>query len=153
MDLLKVMMESDIWCYLVICNRIKYLKSEKRSITDRINYIFAKIRIDSYNPLAIKKLLTFHNGLILIKSVVNENKNKYYYNIFLEKGSYKDKIDAKYFQNNVYILQMLYFDRIDLDLMLTKQGNQTSAMFVTISIFWIKALSFNWMSAIDVVIY
>ena len=114
MDLLKVMMESDIWCYLVICNRIKYLKSEKRSITDRINYIFAKIRIDSYNPLAIKKLLTFHNGLILIKSVVNENKNKYYYNIFLEKGSYKDKIDAKYFQNNVCILQMLYFDRIDL---------------------------------------
>ena len=108
MDLLKVMMESDI------CNRIKYLKSEKRSITDRINYIFAKIRIDSYNPLAIKKLLTFHNGLILIKSVVNENKNKYYYNIFLEKGSYKDKIDAKYFQNNVCILQMLYFDRIDL---------------------------------------
>ena len=114
MDLLKVMMESDIWCYLVICNRIKYLKSEKRSITDRINSIFAKIRIDSYNPLAIKKLLTFHNGLILIKSVVNENKNKYYYNIFLEKGSYKDKIDAKYFQNNVCILQMLYFDRIDL---------------------------------------
>ena len=30
---------------------------------------------------------------------------------------------------------MLYFDRIDLDLMLTKQANQTSATFVTISIF------------------
>ena len=59
-----------------ICNRIKYLKSEKRSIIDTINYIFAKIRIDSYNPLAIKKVLTFHNVIILIKSVVNENKNK-----------------------------------------------------------------------------
>ena len=26
--------------------------------------------------------------IILIRSVVNKNKNKYYYNIFLEKGSY-----------------------------------------------------------------
>ena len=34
--------------------------------------------------------------MVLIKSVVNKNKNKYYYNIFLEKDSYKDK--------NVYIL-------------------------------------------------
>ena len=33
----------------------------------------------------------FHNVIILIKSVFNKNKNKYYYNIFLEKGSYKDK--------------------------------------------------------------
>ena len=29
--------------------------------------------------------------MILLKSVVNENKNKYYCNIFLEKCSYKDK--------------------------------------------------------------
>ena len=34
---------------------------------------------------------------ILIKSVVNKNKNEYYYNIFLEKGSYKDKSDTRYF--------------------------------------------------------
>ena len=27
--------------------------------------------------------------MIFIKSVVNKNKNKYYYNIFLEKGSVK----------------------------------------------------------------
>ena len=31
------------------------------------------------------------NVIILIKSVVNRDKNKYYYNIFLEKGLYKDK--------------------------------------------------------------
>ena len=42
------------------------------------------------NSLPIEKILTFHNVVILIKSVVNENKN-HYYNIFLEKGSYKDK--------------------------------------------------------------
>ena len=29
--------------------------------------------------------------MVLIKSVVNENNNNYYYNIFLEKGYYKDK--------------------------------------------------------------
>ena len=29
--------------------------------------------------------------IILIKSVVNKNKSKYYYNIFLEKDSYKDR--------------------------------------------------------------
>ena len=35
-------------------------------------------------------MATFHNAIILIKSVVNKNKNKYYYNMFLEKVSYKD---------------------------------------------------------------
>ena len=29
--------------------------------------------------------------MILIKSAVNKNKNKYYYNKFLEKGWYKEK--------------------------------------------------------------
>ena len=38
----------------------------------------------------MEKILTFHNVIILIKSVVNNDKNNYYYNIFLEKGLYKD---------------------------------------------------------------
>ena len=38
--------------------------------------------------LPIEKILTFHNVIILIKSVVIKNKNDYYYNIFLEKVSY-----------------------------------------------------------------
>ena len=33
--------------------------------------------------------------IILIKSVVNKNKNEYYYNIFLE--SHKDKFNTEYF--------------------------------------------------------
>ena len=77
-----------------ISNRIKYIINEKSSITDRIN--FAIIRIGSYNSLTIEKILTFRNVMILIKSVINENKNKYYY-IFLQKGSYKDKSDTRYF--------------------------------------------------------
>ena len=50
-----------------------------------------RIRIDSYNSLSLEKPLTFHNVIILIKSVVNKNKNNCYYNIFLEKGFYEDK--------------------------------------------------------------
>ena len=54
-------------------------------ITDSINHNFKKIRIYSYNSLPIVKILPFHNVIIHIKSVVNRNKDKYYYNIFLEK--------------------------------------------------------------------
>ena len=68
-----------------IRSKIKYLISKKS------DHNFGRIRIDSYNSLPLKKILTFHNVIILIKSVVNQNKNKYYYNIFLAKGAYKDK--------------------------------------------------------------
>ena len=74
-----------------ICDKIKYLISKKSDITNSINYNFGRIRIDSYNSLPIKKILTFHNLLILIKSAVKKNKNKYYYNIFLEKGLCRDE--------------------------------------------------------------
>ena len=41
--------------------------------------------------------MTFHNVIILIKSVVNKNENKCYYNIFLEKGLYEDKSNTYLF--------------------------------------------------------
>ena len=69
-----------------ICDRIT-------DITDSINHNFRKIRIYSYNSLPIEEILTFHIVIILIKLVVNTDKNEYYYNIVLEKGSYKDKSD------------------------------------------------------------
>ena len=53
--------------------------------------------IDSYNFLPIEKILPFRNVIILTKSVVNENKNEYHYNILLGKGSYKDKSITQYF--------------------------------------------------------
>ena len=79
------------------CGRIKYFVCEKSGITGSINHSFGKIRIDSYNCLPIEKILIFHNVIILIKSVVNEDKNNYYYNIFLEKVPYKDKSNTEYF--------------------------------------------------------
>ena len=39
------------------------------------------------------------------------------------------------------------------ELMLIRQANQRSAIFVTIGVFKIKALSFNHMSAMDAMIY
>ena len=63
--------------------------SKNSDITNSINYNFWKIKTGSYNSLPIKKILTFHVIIILIKSVVNRNENKYYYNILLEKGLYK----------------------------------------------------------------
>ena len=45
-----------------------------------INHNFGKIRIDLFSFLPVLKKLTF--DAILIKSVINENKNEYYDNIF-----------------------------------------------------------------------
>ena len=90
-----------------ICDKSKYLTSEKSDITDSVNHNFGEIRIDSYNSLPTEKILTFHNVMILIKSVVNKNKNEYIWNtfheyinthnVFLEKGSCKDKSYTQYF--------------------------------------------------------
>ena len=44
----------------------------------------------------MEKILTFHDVMILIKSVVNKNKNVYYHNMFLGKGSYKES-NTRYF--------------------------------------------------------
>ena len=57
--------------------------------------------------------MTFHNVIILLRSVVNKYESNYYYNIFLEKDLYKDKFTTWFFKMNVCILQILYFDRID----------------------------------------
>ena len=77
--------------------RNKYLIREKSGIAGSINHNFARIRIDSYNSLPIEKVLTFHNVIVLIKSVVNNNENEYYYNIFCEKGLYKDTSNTEHF--------------------------------------------------------
>ena len=47
------------------------------------------MKADSYDYLTLKKALTFHNIIILIKSVCNKDENDYYYNIFLDKGSHE----------------------------------------------------------------
>ena len=92
---IKHLVLSDYGLFDKICDKIKYLICNKSGITKSINHNFGRIKIDSYNSLLIKKILTFH-VIILIKSVVNKNKNNYY-NILLEKGLYKDKSDTQNF--------------------------------------------------------
>ena len=75
--------------YDAIYNRIRYLISQKRSITYVFSHNYAKIKIESYDSLPLEKTLSLHNVIILIKSVLNKNKNHYYYNIFLKKCSYQ----------------------------------------------------------------
>ena len=65
-----------------ICNKIKYLISEESGIRDSINHDFGEIRFNSYTFLPTRVTLTFHNVIILIKSLVNKNKDEYFYNIF-----------------------------------------------------------------------
>ena len=76
---------------------LNVLQLKKCDITDNINHNFGKIRVDSSNSLPVERILTFHDVIILIKSVVNNDKNNYYYNIFLEKGLYKDKSHTECF--------------------------------------------------------
>ena len=78
-----------------ICDKIKHHTSKKVSISNSINPSFGKIGTHSYNSLSIKKMLNFH-VIILIESGVNKNKNKYYCNMFLEKGSHKDTLNFIY---------------------------------------------------------
>ena len=83
--------------YNAIYDRINYLVSKKSDAKYIINHNFARIRIDSHNSLPIEKTLTFHNVIILIKSVFIKNKNNYYFNIFLEKSLYENKSNTQCF--------------------------------------------------------
>ena len=49
-------------------------------------------------------MLTFFNVITPIISVINKNKNECYYNIFLEKGSYKDKSNRKNTLNECFYI-------------------------------------------------
>ena len=76
--------------YEAIYNRIRYLIRQKKvAITYIFSHYFWKLKVDSYNFLPIEKRSTLHNVITHIKSVLNKDKNHYYYKIFLEKCSYQ----------------------------------------------------------------
>ena len=58
-------------------------KLKEIDIKSRPRY-YAKIKVDLYGSIPLEKTMTFHNVLVLIKSVFNKDGNNYYYNIFLE---------------------------------------------------------------------
>ena len=54
-----------------------------KKMTSRIFFL------GSYDSLPIEKMLTLHNVIILIKSVLDKDQCCYYCNIFLEKCTYQ----------------------------------------------------------------
>ena len=83
--------------YDEIHNRIRYLLHEKSGVTNSVNHNFERIRTDSHNSLPIEKILTFHNVINLIKSIIYKKKNHHYYNGFFKKDSRKDKSNTRTF--------------------------------------------------------
>ena len=68
-----------------IYNKIKYLISKKLLLQIVLIIILEGSEFTHIILYLFKKILTFHNVIILIQSVVNKNKTKYYYNIFFKK--------------------------------------------------------------------
>ena len=67
-------------------------KSHTNTLISDISYktlTGSEIKFHSYHSLPIEKTMTLHNVIIIIKSVLNKDKNHYYYNMFLEKCSYQ----------------------------------------------------------------
>ena len=75
--------------YDASCKRIRYLISLKSGITCIFCHYFVKIKVDFYDVLPIEKILSLHSIIILFKSVLNKDKNYYYYKIFSGKCSYQ----------------------------------------------------------------
>ena len=97
--------------------------------------------------------MVLYNVIILIKSVLNEDKNEYYFNIFLEESLYKDKSNAKYFLN-MFVYYKYYIStelRFLKKLISIKQLHSKSVIFIIKGIF--IDLSLSQMSATDVIIY
>ena len=68
-----------------MCDKVKYAISKKEVV---LQIVLIKILersewIDIIFHLL--KKLTFHNFIILIKSIVNKNENKYYYDLLFRK--------------------------------------------------------------------
>ena len=58
-------------------------------ITYIISHNYATFKVDSYDYLPLEKIITIRNVIILVNSVLNKDKNNYYYDVFLEKASYE----------------------------------------------------------------
>ena len=74
----------------------------KSGITYVFYYNHAEPKSISYDYLPLEKTFSFHNFIILVTLVFNEDKNNYHYNTFLEKIVRVNNIN------------MLCYDKIDV---------------------------------------
>ena len=63
-------------------SKMRYLITLKTGITYIFSHYFPKIKVDTCEFLPIVKGLTLDNVIVLIKSVLSNNKNHYYCKIF-----------------------------------------------------------------------
>ena len=63
-------------------SKMRYLITLKTGITYIFSHYFVKIKVDTCEFLPIVKGLTLDNVIVLIKSVLSNNKNHYYFKIF-----------------------------------------------------------------------
>ena len=95
MCLLQIMMALYAQYYLVLKNEmplmieLDILQDQKAVLHRFFSYNYAKIKIDSDDDLSLEETLNLYNVVILIKSILNKNKNHYCYDILLEKCSYQ----------------------------------------------------------------
>ena len=75
-------------CYFIY-NKTQYLIGIKRGKIYFISYSYAKIKVTLCDSLPLEKTMTFHNVMVLIKSVFSKDKNNCYYKKFVEKASYE----------------------------------------------------------------
>ena len=75
--------------YEIICVRIRYLIMLKSIIPEVYSHKYTKIKINSDDDLLLKKTINIYNVVTLIKSVFIKNYSHYYYQILLEKYSFK----------------------------------------------------------------
>ena len=61
--------------YDAIYDRIRYVINLKSGITYICSHYFTKIKVDFYDSLPLEKLLTLHNVITLIKSVLDKEKS------------------------------------------------------------------------------
>ena len=75
--------------YNSIHNRVRYIISAKSGISYIISHNYTKAKVDSYDFLPLEKAITFHDVVVLTKSVFDNDKNNCYYNILLKNVSYE----------------------------------------------------------------
>ena len=106
-------MKIDIQYYLLpkditYYDRINYLKCEKMVLYKVLVIILQELEFNHIIICLQKKTLTFHNVIILVKSIANKNENNYYYNTFLGKGSYEDESNTYFLNKYLYVINTIF---------------------------------------------
>ena len=106
-------MKIDIQYYLLpkditYYDRINYLKCEKMVLYKVLVIILQELEFNHIIICLQKKTLTFHNVIILVKSIANKNENNYYYNTFLGKGSYEDEPNTYFLNKYLYVINTIF---------------------------------------------